>query len=343
MTLFFGGIVNPNGTEICAALLTWSVVLRLATATAPVPVVARRLAGRGALGLILLCNLRMLGPLWVGLIAVVGFWVARPATRRALLRCRTVRVAALGSALFAAGSLLWTRLTPMELVSLGSSHPHFGKAARITLDLMPRYLREMLFSYDWAEVQLPMLAGVLLIAAFALLLAPLLADRRYAPPFLAMAVGVVAIPMLLQGHEMRSLGMIWQGRYLLPYATGLLLLAGFADLDVRRAAPELAGRGLEHWLNAFVGLSGLTCFWWAVRHNANRTGIAGSLLPRHVHWAPSVTWPGAVLPYLLGAAVVGWALWRCADRAEPPAHPATPGAGAVSVPLQPGGSPVAVH
>jgi hypothetical protein len=306
--------------------------------------IARGLTGRGALGLILLFNLRMLGPLWVGLIAVVGFWVARPATRRELLRCRTVRVAALGSTLLGAGSLLWTKLTPMELVSLGSSHPHFFKAARLTLDLVPHYLREMLFSYDWAQVQLPMLACVLLSGTFAVLLAPLLADRRHAPPFLAMAVGVIAIPVLLQSYESHTLGMVWQGRYLLPFATGLVLLAGFADLDVRRTAPELAGRGLEHWLNGFVGLSGLTCFWWAVRENANRNGVAGSLLPRHVHWAPSVTWPGAVLPYLLGMLVLGWALWSCADREEPTPRQLTagPAAAAGSVPLQPGGTPLAV-
>ncbi|HEX4790536.1 MAG TPA: DUF2142 domain-containing protein [Actinospica sp.] len=343
MTLFFGGIVNPNGTEICAAMLVWSVVLRLATATEPVPEVARGLAGRAAFGLFLLLSLRMLGPLWVGLIAVAGWWVARPATRRALLRCRTVRIGALFSALLAAGSLLWTRLTPIELVSLGSAHPGFARAARLTLDLAPRHLREMLFSYDWAEVQVPMLACVLLTGTLALLLAPLLAERRYALPFLAMAVGVVAIPVILQGYEMHALGMVWQGRYLLPYATGLVLLAGFADLDVHRAAPELAGRALEHWLGAFVGISGLTCFWWAVRRNANRAGIAGSLLPRHVRWSPPMTWPGAVLPYLLGAALVGWALWRCTDRAEAASHPEPADAGLAPVPPQAGGTTVAAR
>lgn len=320
MTLFFSGIVNPNGTEICAAMLLWTVVLRLATAEPPISALARGLAGRGLLGLVLLCNLRMLGPLWVGLIGVVGFWIAPAATRRTLLRCRTVRIGALVAALLSAGSLAWTRLTPMELVSLGSARPHFLKAARLTFDLAPRHLREMLFSYDWAEVQLPMLACILLTATLTLLLAPLLADRRYVLPLLAMAAGVVAIPVVLQGYEMHRLGMIWQGRYLLPYATGLVLLAGFADLDVRRAAPELAGRGLEHWLNAFVGISGLTCFWWSVRHNANSKGIAGPLLPRHVHWAPPMTWPGAVLPYVLGAAMLAWALWRSGER--PPQLPA---------------------
>jgi len=229
MTLFFGGIVNPNGTEICAAILVWSVVLRLAnTESGAVPAVARGMATRGALGLVLLLNLRMLGPMWVALIAGVGLWVARPETRRALLRSRTVRIAAAGSALLGAGSLLWTRFTPMELVSLGSAHPRFLRAARLTLDLAPRHLREMLFSYDWAEVQLPMLACVLLTCTFSLLLAPLLTDRRYVLPFLAMAVGVIAIPVVLQGYEMRTLGMVWQGRYLLPYATGLVLLVGGA-------------------------------------------------------------------------------------------------------------------
>lgn len=342
MTLFFGGIVNPNGTEICAAVLVWCVVLRLATADEPVSQVARGLAGRGALGLVLLLNLRMLGPLWVTLIAAFGWWIARPDTRKALVRCRLVQIAASGSAVFGVTSLLWTRFTPMELVSLSGSHPRFLRAARITLDLAPRDLREMIFSYDWAEVQLPMLAAVLLTATYTLLFAPLLTDRRYVLPFLAMAAGVVAIPVVLQGYEMRTLGLIWQGRYLLPFATGLALLAGFADLDPRRAVPEMNGRVLEHWLGAFVALSGLTCFWWAVRNNANGNGILGPLLPRHVHWAPAVTWPGAVLPYLLGTALLGWALWRWAERDEPARFtPPGPDAGpfAVSLP-SPGQAPL---
>jgi hypothetical protein len=341
MTLFFGGIVNPNGTEICAAVLVWCVVLRVATAEEPVPQVVRALAGRGVLGVVLLLNLRMLGPLWLVLIAGFGWWIARPETRRAAVRCRGVRVAAAGSTVLCAASLLWTRLTPMELVSLNASHARFLRAARITLDLAPRDLREMLFSYDWAQVQLPMLAAVLLTATYTLLFTPLLTDRRYLPPFLAMALGVVAIPVLLQGYEMRSLGLIWQGRYLLPFATGLALLAGFADQDPRRAAvPEAGGRALEHWLSLFLGVSGLTCFWWAVRENANRDGLLGPFLPRHVHWAPAVTWPAAVLPYLLGALVLGWALWRCADRDESAARPAAPepGAGpAAPLPLPPTG------
>ena len=341
MTLFFGAIVNPNGTEICAAMLVWCVVLRVATAEEPVPQVVHGLAGRGVLGLVLLLNLRMLGPLWLVLIAGFGWWVARPETRRAAVRCRAVRLAAGGGAGLCAASLIWTRLTPMELVSLSGSHAHFLRAARITLDIAPRDLREMLFSYDWAQVQLPMLAAVLLTATYTLLFTPLLTDRRYLPPFLAMAFAVVAIPVLLQGYEMHRLGLIWQGRYLLPFATGLALLAGFADPDPRRAAvPEAAGRAIEHWLSLFLGVSGLTCFWWAVRENANRDGILGPLLPRHAHWVPAATWPGAVLPYLLGAVVVGWALWRCADRDEPAALPAAPdpGAGpAAPVPLSPPG------
>lgn len=172
----------------------------------------------------------------------------------------------------------------------------------------------MLFSYDWAEVQLPMLAAVLLTATYTLLLAPLLTERRYALQFLAMAAGIVAIPVAVQGYEMRTLGLIWQGRYLLPYATGLVLFAGFADLDVRRIAPEVSGRTLEHWIGAFVGLSGLTCFWWAVRENADREGVRGPLLPRHVHWAPAVSWPGALLPYFIGMLLLGWALWRGVEQ-----------------------------
>jgi hypothetical protein len=330
ITMFFGGIVNPNGTEICAAILVWSALLHLATARRPPIETLRRIAPCLGLGLFLLLNVRMLGPLWVALAAAAACWVAEPAARRTLLRNRPFCYGLAATTLVALGSLAWTASTPLELLSLDAIHPHFLRAAHLTLNNTPAYLREMLFAYDWAEAPIPTLAEVLLTTALAVLLVPLLAVRRYAALLLSMAAAVVAIPVVLQGYEMQSLGMIWQGRYLLPFAVGLVLVAGYAPLESAESAEalrEFGNRTVERWMMAFLTAGGLTCLWWAVRRNANKTGLRGSLLPMRAYWIPPVTWPGALVPYLLGALLLAVALWQLGE--ESPAwglrlHPGVP-------------------
>ncbi|HEX4790535.1 MAG TPA: DUF2142 domain-containing protein, partial [Actinospica sp.] len=78
MTLFLGGIVNPAGLEITSAELLWSVLLVIATDPAPVRERVRQLGPRGAAALLLLLNLRMMGPLWAAGALATAAWVATP-------------------------------------------------------------------------------------------------------------------------------------------------------------------------------------------------------------------------------------------------------------------------
>lgn len=324
MTLFLGGIVNPSGVEITSAELLWSVLLVLATDERPVRERLRQLAPRGAAALLLLLNLRMMGPLWaVGAIATAA-WIATPARRREFLKDRWIRRSA--PIFLAAGvaALLWTKLAPVELSSLRDIHPHFFRAARVTFDETPGYVKMMLFSYNWGDPQIPAFAIVVLSAVLAVLLVPVLGDRRFGRPLIALLIVTVAFPILVQGYEMHGVGDVWQGRYIQPLTVGALFLAGFADvrLDSATSRPLLA----------LTAAGELTCLWWAVRHNANVRALAGPLLPRHAHWSPPVSWPGALAPFVLGLALALWPLWRLSrtDAVEP-AESGGPGRAPVTV------------
>lgn len=303
MTLFLGGIVNPAGLEITSAELLWSVLLVLATDAAAAEPGApsiharvRQLGPRAAAALLLLLNLRMMGPLWAAGAVVTAAWVATPERRRALLKDRRIRWSAPVFLLAGVAALLWTKLAPVELSALRDIHPHFFKAARVTLDETPGYFKMMLFSYNWGDPQIPAFAIVALSAVLAVLLVPALGDRRFGRPMLAIGAATVVFPILLQGYEMHALGDVWQGRYILPLTVGMLFLAAFAPAPLD--APT------SRWLLVLTAAGELTCLWWAVRHNANTADLAGPLFPRHPHWSPPLTWPVALAPFLLGLALV---------------------------------------
>jgi len=181
----------------------------------------------------------------------------------------------------------------------------------------------MLFSYNWGDPQIPAFAIVVLSAVLAVLLVPVLGDRGFGRPLIALLIVTVAFPILVQGYEMHGVGDVWQGRYILPLTVGALFLAGFADVRLDAATSRR--------LLALTAAGELTCLWWAVRHNANVRALAGPLLPRHAHWSPPVTWPGALVPFVLGLALALWPLWRLSrtGAVEPvesgePGHAAAP-------------------
>ena len=311
MTLFLGGIVNPAGVEITSAELLWSVLLVLATdERRPVRERVRQLAPRAAAGLFLLLNLRMMGPLWAAGAVATAMWVATPERRRELLADRWIRRSAAFFGLVGVAALLWTKLAPVELSSLRDIHPRFFGAARVTFDESPGYFKMMLFSYNWGDPLIPAFAVITLSAVLAVLLVPVLGDRRHGRPLLAVLVVTALFPIVVQGLEMHGVGDVWQGRYILPFTVGALFLAGFADvgLDTATARPLLV----------LTAAGELTCLWWAVRHNANLHGLAGPLLPRHAHWSPPVTWAGALLPFAAGLALLLLPLARLSALSRAP-------------------------
>src|SRR5581483_2729081 len=131
--------------------------------------------------------------------------------------------------------------------------------------------------------------GFLVLGAIAL------GRRRGAFGVALLAVGTVVIPIGIEAREASTFGLVWQGRYLLPIAAGLPVLAAAVLGD---AWPEGLGAAMRRraiaMLGGFVALAGAVAFVWVARRYT--VGWNGPLLYfLHGRWAP----PGSAIGMLV--------------------------------------------
>ncbi len=229
MVVFFTSVINPQSWEIPAALLVWTSALALGRSADPA-LVGRRLT-RLTLGAVVLAETRSLGPLFVGGILLVVVLLSPAGTLRALLRDHRAwwAVAVTVAAVVASGC--WILLTgTLDTGPAVVRYPAFDGwgGFRAGVDATPGYLRDMLGLFGWTEHLLPrwwylVAAGTPLAVWFAGTLLGRTRDRLAMAGILTV---VVVLPIVAQAHEARYINLFWQGRYLLPAAVGVLLVAG---------------------------------------------------------------------------------------------------------------------
>jgi hypothetical protein len=179
----------------------------------------------------------------------------------------------------------------------------------------------MIGDFGWLDAPSPPLTTVLwFVAAGALVLVGLaVAGRRRVTVALVLVVlAVLAAPVALQIPTAADTGIIWQGRYTLPAAVGVPMVAAVA----------LTGGGLDElvrrmarWVVPAVAVAHVAAFWWAMRRYSE--GLAGRLITTSPHWSSPLGYLSAVALYaVLVAAVtaVAWASLR-RPRATPEGTP----------------------
>jgi hypothetical protein len=239
--VFFGGVVNSSGLEIAAGFATWALLLPVVLQPTAVRVAPRLLAGAATAAVLL--NTRPGSPLLAGLIVVClavaasrAFWHEALGGRRWLA---PVLVAAAGAVL--AG--LWLLVVKPTDSLGGEPDPALADPSRAVAgawELTPRYLREQLAVFGVLNVPAhPAVLWLLGSTIVALVLAGLILARgRVRLSLLLAAVLVVVVPLVAQIPTAAALGLIWQGRYGLPFSIGLPVLAMAAVLSRDRwAAP----------------------------------------------------------------------------------------------------------
>ncbi|MFI1281648.1 DUF2142 domain-containing protein [Streptomyces sp. NPDC020858] len=291
MTLYMSGMVNPSGGEIAAGILVWTALLSIVLSPDPV-LLNRRLARLGVGGLVLI-NIRPLGLIWFGgavvfcLLLTQGRGVLGSVLRRKALWLWT---ALLGLA--TAGALLWAARHPdNSKIDIPASLTTVVAAKR-TLGNTEVYIKQMLGFFGWLDTPGPALMYLVWTAVLATLvtLALVYGRKREVVAVLGMLVAVVMVPVLAQASQAERIGMVWQGRYLLPFAVGLPLMA---VLICATRAPErgFPWRRLVGFCIGGLALANAAAFYWTLRRFAVGTG--GPWLATPAHWAP----PG------------GWVLW----------------------------------
>lgn len=319
MVLFLNGAVNPNSLEYAtSAALLANLVLLLERSTDPrafrcyVPVITAAAC--------VLANSKGLSLLWLALMAVTAGILGTWPQIKALSRNVWVWAGTAAIGLSCAFALYWlTRhdsLSSNPFEAAGSS-PLAG--AEIMLDRTFDYATGYVGQFGWLEVPAPMGAFVLWLGlGAALVLAAVVLGRgrgRTATVFLLAAL--LLLPPLLQAQAVGTIGIVWQGRYILAVFVPLLMVCGLAldRMDARGFSPQAAAI-----LNATAVLVAFFHFF-TFAHTLRRY-VTGWTVDRR--WLEMITDPswqppgGTVLSVASFAALLALALWllRRGIRAE---------------------------
>ncbi len=309
MTLFLAGTVNPQALEVAAAFVFWAACLALARGPSPATTGTYvQAAVSGAL----LVNARSISPVWALAIVVVALVVAPRGRWREVVRGRAARWVGVVAALAAVAAVGWLAGHPV-VVEGELLHPDYGNPLRVAVASLSHtfdHLLGMVGHFGWLDTPAPPLTTVAwTVAAGVLVLVALTAraERRLVVGTALLLVAVLGAPAVLQIPTAAQTGLIWQGRYGLPLAIGVPLLAGAvlagADPTVRDVVRRV-GRVVLPLLVA----GHVAAFLWAARRFSQGTDEPiAALTPE---WSSPLGYLPAVAAYGVLAVAGGWFAWR---------------------------------
>ena len=241
MVVYLCASINPAGVEVAAAFALWCRLLVMLRHPDPDRDVPRMWTV--ALATVFLANARGLSLLWGAMIVAAVIAATSWAEVLRLLRNRRTWPAWAVIALGSLGAAAWVLATDTMSVSGDPVAPGltFLGAALISVMSSNAYLSNMIGLFGWLDTPLETWVYMLWAVPFGLLavLALAVARRRQALTLLGVAAAAFAVPIVVHASQAATLGIIWQGRYVLPFAVGLPLIAGLVLAD-RHALPDRA-------------------------------------------------------------------------------------------------------
>ena len=312
MVLFVNGTVNPSSLEISAAIAAWASAFALIAASADEPL-DRRLVIRVAVAFSALGLARLFAPMWIiAILGTVGL-VAGITVIRRLLRERGLQMAALVIAIATLSQIVWNVL--IKPVDTGTSvDVSRYELIRNTIGRSGFFYDSMIGNFGWLTVHAPYLTIVVWTAAIGLVLALGLAvsSRRASIALLLVAAATALLPLVSEYREVPIIGPFWQGRYTLPLAVGVPIVAsyliGASSIGARLARSRLAlVVGIALGAGHFLGFA-QTLRRFTVGSNGPFRYWSGA------PWGP----PFGALPVTLAfvAVLVGWLVWMLGPTPE---------------------------
>ena len=235
VAVHLAGGINPSGTEIAGAVALWTSSAALVHGA-----VERADLSRWVVAGVTVALVRPLGPVLavaipVAVVAVLGGTSGR---RRPWLRDSRVRGAGAIVVLAAVLGMTWNLWRGTLSAFSGFPAPELSTwgVLRRSLGLVPERLVEMVGVLGWADVTLPraLTIGWLLLTSAVVVAGLRVAGRRPRAWLVLLGIGVLLLPLAADLRSASTIGFVWQGRYTLPVAAGLPLLAG---LLLDRQAP----------------------------------------------------------------------------------------------------------
>lgn len=315
-------IVAPNGTEMLAGLVVWAALLGLVRAGADRSQ-DRWLVRSAAVGACVLVTVRSLGPLWlagiVAAVALVAPW--RDAGWRSTLGRRRLSgpVAFVGVA--GAAAVTWTLTQRSLVIGVEDNDPQVSILHGLTVGLRSLVLwvlqAEAAFPTRTEQAPVVVYACGILALLGLLVWAAVRGRRREVVVAGLVGVAALAVPLVITAATYNDYGAAWQGRYGLPLAVGVPLLAGVA-LDRATRLTTLDFRGIV--------LAGVV---WGLAHVVGTVDVlvresTASPLVGTGHWWPT---PAPVVAVVCSLGVAAWVV--AALRAE---QQTAPGRGLPLVP-----------
>jgi predicted membrane protein DUF2142 len=320
MVLFLGGVVNPSGVEIAAALCVWTsgaALVREAPLRIDGRLVTRLTVGAGALALA-----RPLGPFWLALIGIALLSITARAGWGKIWASRLIRIGAVVVATCSVAQVAWIAsvgtLNTSTTNTVGINLPWIN-LTRGSIGMSFTRFEQMIGVFGWLDTNSPGFTFFLWILALGsvLTLAVLVGHRRLVAAATVLVGLTILVPIALEVPNVRAAGYFWQGRYTLPLAVGVPVLAGIAAAATRFGGSLRVGRFLTIVGSALV-VGQILAFMQALRRYT--VGVHGGVLFwRHASWSPPVPTVVIVIVFALGySAFVAWLLtMRFSGEAAP--------------------------
>ena len=314
MCLFLAGTVNPTGWEIAVAFSFWAACLAIVSPHGPGRTSA--LVQAVVCGALLI-NIRASSPVWALVIVVVALVVAPPGRIRELIGHRLARPLGAVAVLASIAALGWL-LTHGSAVSAHHLFPQYTdpKVALLAITGWSyRYLQEMIGNFGWLDTPAPAVTYVAwhVAAGCLILIALSAAVRARSKVGLCLLVAGVGAAPFLQFPSMADAGLIWQGRYTLPIAVGVPLLAALLAGQQHPQAVELLRRVFRGSLPLIV-VGHVAAFYWAARRYSE--GANGELITLHPDWSSPIGFLTGTALYAVLCTALGVLIWRSARPAR---------------------------
>lgn len=305
VALFLAASINPQALEISASFALWAQLYLILRDPDNDKLISRM--WWLAFTAVFLANSRGLSPFFMTLIVVAVVAVHPWSHTVQVLRNRRswtpIGVATLGTGVASA----WILGTGMLSTSTTSPEPGItpGWLASYTLQMTGTYIRQAVGAFGWTHVQLPkwmvllFLGGALLGGLWALRQADL---RRRIVLALCTPLFTIGIPVALHASQAYSLGIMWQGRYILPLAIGIPIMAAMVIAD----NPGVTERTQRHLARLWTAIFLAIHLWSVVLEiSQHMGGLKHILSPAEGTWQPPLPVSTLIL-CLTGSAVVFW-------------------------------------
>lgn len=279
MVLFFTGAVNPQGPELAAGIGLWSAGLALlATLDGRTAVTgdAKRLILRCVAAAAVLAVVRPMSIAWLGLIVLLVLLARATAPSvRALLRSGSLVLGAVGVGLLIAGSAAWILYRDALRQWSRPTELEFERAALFSVSKLDMELHEMVGVFGWLDNWAPGLVYIVWFGAVGALVVLALAvgTRRERLALATIVVASLVVPVLSELSSYRESAFAWQGRYILAFSAGLVVMSGYvlvgrmpAGIASRVCRGLVVAAGVAHVV-AFIGnlnryVHGIQGFWF---------------------------------------------------------------------------------